>query len=196
MSSFVGDWLLLLWYLEGELEGSFLELFGSVGDHLGEVLVLFFCHFVEPAISPDNESHVFGGNSKHNHVVAEGGQLAENDVFLPQHGLRQSFSFLFGEHGHLFVCGFEDGCFPEVIPLPDLRLIDLGTQVKELFIFVVHPVVGENETENTPDDEGIILFLTLSDNYPQHFGTSTCAAAVLYHHFQLNPILLQEYKGY
>jgi hypothetical protein len=78
--------------------------------------------------------------------VAEGGKLTEYEVLLPEHSLCACFSLLFGEDGHFFIGGFEDGCFPEIVFLPYFALVDVGSGVDEFFEFVVDVVEGEDES--------------------------------------------------
>ena len=40
-----------------------LELLRCVGDHLGEVFILFLAHVIESAVPPHNNAYVFGADS-------------------------------------------------------------------------------------------------------------------------------------
>jgi hypothetical protein len=57
-------------------------LLDGIGNHFGEVSILLICHRIEFAEPSNDFPDILGADSKHDHVVAEHGQLAEQEIFL------------------------------------------------------------------------------------------------------------------
>ena len=100
--------------------------------------------------------------------------MAEDYIFLAEDGLGWCLAFLDGEEGHFLEGGLEDCGLPEVIPLPGLKLIDLGKQVDQFFDLVVHKIEGKEQAKQSSDDEDVVLLLTLLENCPDDPSAYLC----------------------
>jgi hypothetical protein len=95
-----------------------LVLLDSIGNHFGQVTILVVSHFIQPAVAAHNLPYILRVNAQHDHVVAVGSQLGEDQVLFPQDCLLEGLPFLWAEARHLLVGGLEDSGVPEVVFFP------------------------------------------------------------------------------
>jgi hypothetical protein len=140
---------------------NFFVLLDSVGDHFGEIAVLIIGHFIESTVAAYNLSDIFGTDAEHDHVVAVGGELGEDEVFFAEDGFLEGLAFVWTEAEHLFVGGLEDSGVPEVLFFPEGVLVDRVLGVEQFLGVVLHPEVCEQQPQQPPQHEDVVFFRAL-----------------------------------